>query len=52
MRDEPLFWWVSLWDPSSELFTLNNAAKGMEREKLREGFTATLEALNQANGIL
>ena len=50
--DEPLFWWVSLWDPSLELFTLDDAAEGMEREKLREGFMATLEALNQASGIL
>ena len=41
-RDEPLPQWVSLWDPSSELFTLDDVAKGMEREKLSEGFTATL----------
>ena len=52
MRDEPPFWWMSLWDPSSELFTLDDAAKAKEREKLREGFTAALEALNQASGVL
>ena len=51
-RDEPPLRWVSPWDPSSELFTLDDAAEGMEREKLSEGFTATLEALNQANGAL
>ena len=51
-QDEPVFWWVSPWDPSSELFTLDDAAEGMEREKLREGFTTMLEALNQANGVL
>ena len=50
--DEPLLWWVSPRDPSSELLTLDDAAKGMEREKLREGFTTTLEALNQASGTL
>jgi len=35
---------------SSELFTLDDAAKGMERESLNEGITAALEALNQARG--
>ena len=35
--DEPPFRWVSPWDPSSELFTLDNATEGMEREKLSEG---------------
>ena len=47
-RDEPLLRCVSPSDLSSELFTLDDAAEGMEREKLSEGFTATLEALNQA----
>ena len=51
-RVEPLLRWVSPWDPSSELFTLDDAAEGMEREKLHEGFTAMLEALNQASGAL
>jgi len=37
---------VSPWDPSAELFTLDDAAEGMEREKLSEGFTVVLEALN------
>ena len=45
-RDEPSLRWVSPWDPSSEVFTLNDVAEGMEREELHEGFTATLEALN------
>ena len=44
--DEPPLRWVSPWEPSSELFTLDDAAEGMEWEKLSEGFTATLEALN------
>ena len=51
-QDECSFQWVSPWDLSSELFTLDNAAEGMERENLNEGFTATLEALNQARGAL
>ena len=42
----PLLRWVSSWDPSSELFTLDDAAEGMEPENLNEGFTAMLEALN------
>ena len=46
MRDEPPLRWVSPWDPSSKLFTLDDAAEGMEQEKLHEGFTAALEALN------
>ena len=37
MQDEPPLRWVSLWDPSSKLFTLDDAAKGMERKKLSEG---------------
>ena len=45
-RDGPLLWWVSPWDPSLELFTLDDAAEGMERENLNEGFTAALETLN------
>ena len=46
MRDEPSLWWVSPWDPSSELFTLDAFTEGIERENLYEGFMATLEALN------
>ena len=29
MWDEPPLWWVSPWDLSSELFTLDDAAEGM-----------------------
>ena len=50
--DERPLRWVSPWEPSSELFTLDDAAEGMERENLNEGFTAVLEALNQARGAL
>ena len=52
MQDEPPLRWVSPWDPSSKLFTLDDAAKGMARDSLNEGITATLEALNQARGAL
>ena len=44
--DGPPLRWVSPWDPSSKVFTLDDAAEGMEREKLHEGFTTVLEALN------
>ena len=52
MRDEPLLRWASPQDSLSELFTLDDPAKGMERESLNEGITAALEALNQARGAL
>ena len=52
VRDEPLLRWVSPRDLSSELFTLDDATEGMEREKLREGFTTALEALNQTSSTL
>ena len=38
--------WGSPQDLSSKLFTLDDAAEGMERESLNEGITATLKALN------
>ena len=44
--DEPLLRCVSPCDPSSELYTLDDAAEGMERESLNEGIMAVLEALN------
>ena len=50
MWDEPLLQWGSPQDPSSELFTLDDAAEGMERDSLNEGIMAALEALNQARG--
>ncbi|XP_066396181.1 uncharacterized protein [Miscanthus floridulus] len=49
MWDEPPFQWVIPWDLSLELFTLDDAAEGMEREKLSEGIMAALEALNQGD---
>ena len=52
MWDEPSFRWVSPWDPSLELFTLDDAAEGMERENLNGGIAAVLEALNQFRGAL
>ena len=52
MRDEPPLWWGSPWDPSPKIFTLDDVAEGMEREKLNKGFTVALEALNQARGAL
>ena len=52
VRDEPPLWWVSPWDSSSELFTLDDATEGMERESLNGGIVVVLEALNQVRGML
>ena len=52
MRDEPLLRWMNPWDPTSTLFTLDDATESMERESLDEGITAMLEALNHAGGAL
>ena len=49
-RDEPLPRCVSLWDPSSECFTLDDVAEGLEREKLSEGFVATLHLALREGG--
>ena len=51
-RDEPLLRWANPQDPTSTLFTLDDAAESMERESLDEGITAMLEALNHAGGAL
>ena len=39
-------------DPTSILFSLDDATKSIERESLNEGISAMLEALNQARGVL
>ena len=51
-QDEPLVRWVNPQDFSSTLFTLDDVAKGMERESLNKGIAAVLEALNHAWGAL
>jgi hypothetical protein len=39
-------------DPSSALFSLDDAAESLERENLDIGFSAALNALNEATGAL
>ena len=39
-------------DPTSILFSLDDANESIERESLNEGISAILEVLNQARGIL
>ena len=51
-QDEPLLWWTSLQDPTSTLFTLDDAAESMERESLDVGIASVLKALDHARGAL
>ena len=51
-RDEPLLRWTNTQDPTSTLFTLDDAAESMERESLDMGITSVLEALDHARGAL
>ena len=39
-------------DPTSALFSLDNATENMEQENLDIGFSAMMDALNQASGAL
>ena len=39
-------------DPSSALFSLDDVAESVEWENLDIGFSAVMNALNQANGVL
>ena len=39
-------------DPTSVLFSLDDASESMERENLDIGFSAMMDALSQAGGAL
>ena len=52
MRGESLLQWMDLQDPTSILFSLDDATESLERESLNEGISAMLEVLNQARGVL
>ena len=52
VRGEPKLQWVDPQDPTSTLFSLDDATKSMEQESLNEGISTVLEALNQARGAL
>ena len=43
---------MSAQDPTSALFSIDDAAESMERENLDIGFSAMTDALSQASGIL
>ena len=52
MRGEPPLQWMAAEDPSSTLFSLDDAAESLERENMDIGFSAALNALNEASGAL
>ena len=49
MRSEPSLHWMDARDPSSALFSLDDVAESVERENLDIGFSAVMNALNQAS---
>ena len=49
-RGEPPLQWMAAQDPTSALFSLDDAAESMERENLDIGFSAMMDALSQASG--
>ena len=44
--------WTNPQEPTSTLFTLDDATESMERESLDVGITSMLEALDHARGAL
>jgi hypothetical protein len=52
VRGGPLLWWADRQDPTSTLFTLDDAAEEMEWESIDVGVTSVLEALNNTMGVL
>ena len=51
-RGEPPLQWMVAQDPTSVLFLLDDASKSFERESLDVGFSAMMDALSQASGVL
>ena len=51
-RGEPPLQWMAAGDPTSALFSLDDAVESMERENLNIGFSAVMDALSQASGAL
>ena len=51
-RGEPPLQWMAAQDPTSALFSLDDAAESMERENLDIGFSAMMDALSQVSGVL
>ena len=50
-RVESLLQWMDPQDPTSILFSVDDATESIERESLNEGISAMMEVLNQARGI-
>ena len=51
-RGEPPLQWMAAEDPTSALFSLDDAAESMERENLDIEFSAMMNAMSQASGVL
>ena len=51
-QGKPLLQWIDLQDPTSTLYSLDDATESIEWDSLNEGISAMLEALNQARGTL
>ena len=51
-RGEPPLQWTAAQDPSSVLFSLDDASESMERENLDIGFSAVMDTLSQDSGAL
>ena len=52
MRGELPLQWMATEDPTSALFSLDDAAESLEWENLDIGFLVALNALNEASGAL
>ena len=51
-RGEPSLQWMAAQDPTSVLFSLDDASESMERENLDIGFSAVMDTLSQDSGAL
>ena len=51
-RGEPPLQWTATQDPTSVLFSLDDASESMERENLDIGFSVVMDALSQAGDTL
>ena len=52
MWGKPPLQWMAPQDPTSTLFSLDDATESIERESLDEGISAMMDVLNQARGVL
>ena len=52
VRGEPPLQWMAPQDPTLTLFSLDDATECIERESLKVGFSAMMDALSQTRGVL